>query len=347
MSVEIAARLQQRIDELGLRLDVPGRLVAVIGDSPWVVPGLIEFRGVLHQSGVVYLREMTMESLASRVPSDRMGSESLLVLGPRITERSAALLRKLKINYLDEAGNASIRFDTVLIDVRGRRPAVKPSLAKGSSDKRSGAVNLFSTKRAQVIFVLLQWPELANTQVRIIAHAAQVSLGQVHDTLSLLQELGYLDSVSSSSRRLRRTSELLDLWASSYASGLRSSVSLYELEGSSPDFQQGLDWRIFVSGEAAVPEYLRPETLTLYIEKPSAKELIVANRWRSGPNPNVFLQRRFWNDPHEEETPFSNSSKVLPAPAVLVYADLLASSDSRQKNVAQLFREENVELRKL
>ena len=45
----------------------------------------------------------------------------LLVIGPRVHESSARTLRARGIWYLDRAGNAFMRDDDLLIDIRGRR----------------------------------------------------------------------------------------------------------------------------------------------------------------------------------------------------------------------------------
>lgn len=54
---------------------------------------------------------------------------------------------------------------------------------------------------------------------------------------------------------------------------------------------------------------------------------------RNEEHPNIFLRRQFWCAPHEPEKP-----GVHEAPWLLVYADLLASNDSRQCEAAQQIR---------
>lgn len=88
------------------------------------------------------------------------------------------------MQYLDAAGNAWIQFGDVLIDVRGRpRPVDAP--------RTPGSGNLFSVGRDQVVMALLAWPHRWEAPQRDVAAAAGVSLGQAHNTLTLLAQAEY------------------------------------------------------------------------------------------------------------------------------------------------------------
>ena len=143
-----------------------------------------------------------------------------LVFTTFVSARSADTFRRAGVQYLDTAGNAWVHFGDVLIDVRGRP---RPERTTGRP-RRSG--NLFSTGRAQVIFALLTWPHLWDAPQRDLARAAGVSLGQAHNTLALLADAGY----ASAQRDAART-DLLELWAAAFPTGLAQRLTLATYRG--------------------------------------------------------------------------------------------------------------------
>lgn len=341
MQDDVAAIFLKRLDELGLRLRSSPSLDNL--SEGLLAPGVLDYQDSSTTCEVLYTKNMTASSLA-RGQTATGGGAVLFVVGTRITERSAEVFRQLGVNYLDQAGNASIRFGSVLIDVRGRRTFAITSPNQSLDRGQAASVNLFSVKRAQVIFALLSWPGLVESPLRTIARVAHVSLGQVQDTLNLLQTRHYVDHSGTGPRKLLRTSELSELWAHSYQSGLGASLELLALEGSieSPAGFQGTP--IYVSGESAVPQHLRPTSLTLYVDE-TPRKLIVANRWRSSPTPNILMRQKFWEEPEGNEPQMVGP--YLQVPQLLVYADLLSTNEPRQREVAEQLRTSNAELQRL
>ena len=245
---------------------------------------------------------------------------------PRTTEG----FRRLGVQYLDTAGNAWVRFGDVLIDVRGRpRPerTTRPARLSG---------NLFSTGRAQVTFALIAWPRLWDAPQRDLARAAGVSLGQAHNTLRLLAEAGY-----EGERPRRGQTELLDLWAAAFPTGLSQRLTIARYRGDVEQFKtsQSKDV-VWLSGEQAVTDVLRPTSMTLYVRELDPR-LAVVNRWRSDGESNIVVRRKFWNAPEDGSAP---QAGVHRAPWPLVYADLLASDDARVRGVAKEWKDRNAGL---
>ncbi|MGI8392756.1 type IV toxin-antitoxin system AbiEi family antitoxin [Leucobacter sp. W1038] len=327
MDEQLARELAERFDEFGLRFLEPIDLTEI---SPReTVPVTLSHEQGRAAYRVGYADTLIVSSLDWAKPHF-LGNERLLLLGPRVTERSAEMFRQLGINYLDAAGNAFITFDGVRIDVRGRRPQA-PVLA-GLPRLTRGGVNLFSAKRSQVIFAILSWPELLESPIREIARTAGVSLGQAQETLELLTQYGFLDDRRQLVRSQR--DRLIDQWATAFPTSLGVEAKTGRFSGQWQGFEPG-GTMVFVSGEAAVPGLLRPETVVLYTDE-FPTELIRANRWRRNEaQPNIFLRRQFWQSPDAPTGP-----GVHEAPWLLVYADLLASNDSRQRDAAEQFREQ-------
>lgn len=327
MDDQLARTFAERFDEFGLRfLDAID--LTEIPHSDTVLMMLSHEQGrATYRVG--YAETLTL-SAADWVKAHFVGDERLLLLGPRVTERSAEMFRQLRINYLDAAGNAFISFDGVHIDVRGRR-AQEPT-GIGVPRLTRGGVNLFSAKRSQVIFAVLSWPELLERPVREIADAAGVSLGQAQETLELLTQYRFLDD----RRRFQksRREQLIDQWASAFPMGLGADSKTGRFSGDWGNFDPG-QAAVYVSGEAGVPTLLRPETAVLYTED-FPTELIRTHRWRRNEaRPNLFFRHQFWR-------PLTASARpgVYQAPWLLVYADLLAANDSRQREAAEQLREQ-------
>ncbi|GAB2833028.1 type IV toxin-antitoxin system AbiEi family antitoxin [Microbacterium insulae] len=334
---ETAVTLLTRLDEYGLRV-YSGYSESPISD---LEPGIPERATVAHERGkremtLLYAPTMTMTDIG-RFGSDFLTPRSSLVMGTRINERSADMFRRHGVNFLDEAGNAYVDFEGVHIDVRGRRNESKPA-AKEFSGIRS--TNLFSTKRSQVIFALMTWPDLLSAPLRSLAHTAGVSLGQAQETLTLLQEANFVSDTVD--RKLYRGKELFDQWTAAYPTGLGAPSRVRGFSGEVQQLDTDGESSLVVSGEAAVPNQLRPQTLTVYVDRLSPR-MIAANRWRTDREPNIFVRTRFWRDPAGDPLP----GTITLAPPTLIYADLLASGDGRQAEVAEQLRQSDDRLQRL
>jgi hypothetical protein len=253
-----------------------------------------------------------------------------LILARSITERAAEVLRARDIDYLDEAGNAHLAWDDVLIDVRGRRVPERPRSAYSPRGRKA-----FGRAGLQVGFALLSWPHLAAAPLRRLASVSGVSLGSTKMIVDDLSTAGYLYEVAGK-RRLTGTGELLSRWSEAYSITLAPALALGEF--SVPDISW---WRtaeeeltgagVQVGGEAAaslLDPRLVPASLTLYAEEiPLA--LVGRHRLaRANGLGNVSIRRRFWAMPGD--------AWIVPTP--LVYADLLASGDPRQREHADRIR---------
>lgn len=323
------ASFEARLDDLGVTVKVASALPARHGIQ---VANVRLRRGASSQEyNLVYAPSVRVADTgrAEDVELPR------LVFTTFLAPKSAEAFRRAGVQYLDNAGNAWIRFGDVLVDVRGQH---RPASAERPA--RTTAGNLFSTGRAQVALALLAWPQLWEAPQRELAHAAGVSLGQTHNTLTLLTEAGY----GPDRARPGRT-ELLDLWAAAFPTGLAQKLTLATYRGSVDSVKKVhaedgvfLAGEVLLSGEAAARELLRPASLTIYVEKLDP-QLPIRNRWRSDGPPNIVVRRKFWTTPkdatYDHDGPLTG---LRNAPWPLVYADLLASDDPRAQGAAKEWR---------
>ncbi|BBH66272.1 hypothetical protein ACTI_29570 [Actinoplanes sp. OR16] len=282
---------------------------------------------------VVVMPQMTMSSLAHR--RHAKGSLPVLLIGDRVSPRSAAGFRLADVQFIDTLGNAFITFGPVFIEIEGR---TKPSHAGPKITSESARAerpnNLFSAGRAQLVLALLAWPELAQSGIRSLARAAGVSLGTAQGAVT---ELGSAGLLTRSEENFIPSERLLEYWAAAYPSGLGRRVRLAEYHGD-PGQPLRSNQPIFLSSESAEGvDIARPATLTAYVSALDPK-LPILNRWSASPDlvSNVFIRQKFWISPrpHEEDP----EGRQQNAPWPLVYADLLSTGDARLAEVAEKWR---------
>lgn len=313
----------ERLGELGLR----GEVLAVEHAEPAerhrvdAVLRLTAGSGATRTYGVEIKPRLTPELATSLNLSTRFPA---LLVTTYISEPVAERLRALGIDYVDTAGNAHLAWDDVLVDVRGRRnPAVPRSRTSPSGAGAFGRAGL------RVVFVILSWPDMAAQPYRVLAGASGASLGTVKAVIDELTGAGYLYA-GAEGRRLARGGELLDHWSEAYSINLHAALALGEFSVDDlswwPDSESEMrSLGIQVGGEAGaglIDPHLRPASLTLYAEQLPARFIGRHRLVRAEDRGNVHIRERFWHGPEPD-------AWTVPSP--LIYADLLASGDPRQR----------------
>lgn len=253
----------------------------------------------------------------------------LLVASSQISDRTADALAATDVDYIDSMGNAHLAFGPVFVHTRGQRRLAAAPI------RLPTRANLFSAKRMQVLFVLLAWPDLADKPVRRIATSAGTSVGITQSTLEIMQDAGFLLSGS-----LHRRDELLDLWAAAYRGSLLPKLEQSSFSGSIEGWSPPSGY--LISGESAVELIRSPQTLTLYIERFELAEAIRSG-WQKSDAPNIYVRRKFWKEPDwAAPTDHHSVFGASTAPPVMIYADLLASKEPRQAEVARMLRKDRL-----
>ncbi|NCD20183.1 MAG: hypothetical protein EOL89_09390 [Actinobacteria bacterium] len=264
-----------------------------------------------------------------------------VVVAPFVNDLAADVLRARGIDFADCAGNVHLRRPGFLIDVRGRR---RPERAVPVHPRDEPPLVEAPASSLKVAFALVCRPELAAAPMREIATAAGTSLGSLPRAMESLEAGGFLLRGDRANRKLIRREDLATLWVEVFATRLRPRLRGTFFTPSSPRWWEGVpaEEGLAFSGEVGawlLDGYLRPSGALAYV---TGDPRLAAARHRLRPDPaagTVELRERFWHFAWEPGPPV--------APALLVYADLIATAEPRVVEAAHHLREENDELRRL
>jgi hypothetical protein len=273
-----------------------------------------------------------------------------LLIAEYIDPQFADELRRQNLFFIDLAGNAYLKGEGLLIWVTGRKDILR---IRTERDTRRA----FRPTGLRVIFALLCRPELVEKNYRTLAAAADVALGTVQWVMRDLREEGYIVARGRKERRLVELERLLNEWALGYARDLRQRLLFGRYEAKNFDAWRNLEltpYKAVWGGEAAaalLTGYLKPETLTLWVEQ-IAPRLVTALGLKEAERGPVEIREQFWKsslldaDPHYDDL-FQPDRDVrrleVPrevAPPVLVYAELLALGEARALETAEQIRHE-------
>lgn len=142
-------------------------------------------------------------------------------------------------------------------------------------------------------------------------------------------------------RSLHRRDELIDLWTAAYRGAVIPKIRETSFAGDIASWSPPPGWQ--VSGESAIETLRQPQTLTIYV-KNFDPIVAIQNGWHKSNDPNIEIRRKFWDEPAWATAPeqygaFTESA----APPLMVCADLLASREPRQSDVAALRRDQLVD----
>lgn len=257
----------------------------------------------------------------------------LVITMPRLTPRGAGILRRRGLNAVDVEGNATIRLPGLVIQVEGRR---------GSADQRSVAPRgRWGPAGVRALLVILARPGMAGDwRVRDLAEASSVSVGSAQTVLARLRRERYLDDDG-----LHRGGQLLDQWVGDFAADSAAHRVLGRFEYR-PAWWHGHEDVLATAGASLGGESaaqamglpLRGGTSVMYVAKPSAlRDVVKAARLRRDATGGIIARGRWWQ----------SFDATWLAPSPLVYADLLASDEPRQMEVAEELRTADAILRRL
>jgi hypothetical protein len=258
---------------------------------------------------------------------DRYGKQGLVV-APYLTAELANYCREIDLQFIDAAGNAYLQGPGMFVHVRGERP---PALDKATTAPKGAG----TPTALRVIFALLCKPELLNAPYRDIAAAAGVALGTIGWVFFDLEKRGYVvGGKEKGDRKFVDAIKLAKEWVTNYAIRLRPKLAARKFRAMNPNWWRTAQLKKYNAvwgGEVAADRLTgnrEPGTFTIYLPDDPG-EFVLENRLRADPNGDIELLQKFW---HFE--PRMNYDDSL-APPLLVYADLMATLDTRNHDTAK------------
>lgn len=253
-----------------------------------------------------------------------------------ITPQMAERLKEMDIPYLDTAGNVYLKTPKNFIYVTGRK---KPEQLIQQGNNRA-----FRAAGLKVIFTLMTLPGQLKAPTREIADNAGVANGTVGNVLKDLEKLGFIYRSKNKGLVLEKKDRLIDNWVEAYPRELRPQLKAQRFNIQYPDWWKELTYdywqkyQMWLGGEPAaaiLTKYLYPEKITVY-GRPDFKKLaqVVGQPMRDAKG-NFELLEPFWNF----ETEALDEVHRF-CPPLLIYADLVATGDVRNIEVANMIREQ-------
>jgi hypothetical protein len=272
---------------------------------------------------------------------DRFQRPGLLV-GPRITPETADKCRELDVQFIDANGNAYLHAPGLYVLVKGQRAKANEDFGGAAIDAPRGG----TATALRVVFVLLCWPRLINAPYREIIQAAGVALGAVGWVFFDLNARGYTTgSQKKDDRRLLERKRLIDEWVINFPIKLRPKLNTRRFHATDPDWWRKVDIARYGAqwgGEVAADKltnHLRPNTQTIYMQPEginrNLQKIVVENKLRAAMDGEIEILEAFWDFPPDQAMPDI-------VPPLLVYADLLATMDPRNFEIARMIYEKRI-----
>lgn len=287
------------------------------------------FEGKIHRYAVEIRAVDRVDRLALIPVKYKTGLAGKLLAAPYITPELAERCRALGTQFIDTAGNAYLKAEGMHIFITGqKRPLNAMPAAKDRATTATGM---------RVVFALLCRPDLLNAPYRDIAAAAGVALGTVGWVFFALQERGQLLIDKRKKRQFVDIKLVIEEWARNYPVRLRPKLAAQRFHA--PDTYwwktTGIEkYAALFGGEIAgdiLTKYREPGEALIYAEG-DPTHLIIDNHLKADPKGEVEILEKFWHF----DAP-TNEPRVVPP--LLVYADLMATQDPRNHEVAKLVYE--------
>lgn len=258
--------------------------------------------------------------------------QQVLLITQYINPQLSAELTSKGINYLDCVGNCLFRYTK-----KGSLIFQISNQGRKKTEQKIKKYPVFQDAGLKVVFYLLQDIGNIKKPYREIKEQTGVSLGSVKNVLDELARRGFVYETKNG-RIIKDKKQLLDLWVSNYNETLKPKLFLGNMAFRTEDkrnqwdnmkLPQGMAW----GGEPAsnlMNGYLQPGSFDIYTELPAA-HLMRTGAVKQDANGEIHLYNKFWAWK-------TNDGKV---PAILIYADLMGSGNSRCLEVAQrIFEDE-------
>jgi len=278
------------------------------------------------------IREQNLAAILNRMGKN--AAEWLLVC-QYIPKPLKEKLKNQGINYLEATGNCFISKDGLFFYINDKAVTRQRQPAEGKLWNQAGLKFLFG--------VLIK-PELLNTNYRQIARETNVALGNIGAFIVELKEEGFLKEGLENGRPmlfLENKEQLHRKWVELFNAVLKPKLKLGRfrlIDNNVLTNWKDIPNRQFYWGAepagALMTDFLQPEIFTIY-SKENKTEIMKQLRLVPDKNGNVEMMHIFW----EIAMPDFLDRKNKTVPPLLVYAELITSLDSRNRETAERIKQ--------
>lgn len=268
-----------------------------------------------------------------------------IILLDYATEEIADLLKEKNIDFIDAAGNSFINASGLKISVKGR-DALKQPVEKRRSFQKEGL---------KLVFAFLTSPHILTESYRSISQKTGISLATISHVINELKEDKYLFEGHGGKYQLHFLKRLITKWAMSYVEVLRPQIHrgyFRMIEGKPEDIEFHKNDKLLLGGEFGACYFnhsLIPEKLTIYTSE-RLSSLISTYKFvpvgvNNGSNRDIELLTPFWiptSGKSEKETNQTQLQQALTVDPILIYADLIHSTNYRNVETAENLLENEI-----
>ena len=300
------------------------------GDAIIVIADDFEF--VANAKSTITTGNKTTTFLLLRSNSDESGLPAIIVT-EYIPSEIAKEYVAGGVNYLDIAGNCSIKDKNLIIQIEGKK---RERIARANQPRA------FQEAGIKIIFHLLANPGNIHLTYRELAQLANVSLGSVGSVIQELIELNFI-LIAGKKKVLKNMQLLLERWVTAYHDVLRPRLLQKKMRFANPE--QLYNWeKIPVQhadgivrwggepGASILTNRLSPELFTIYTNE-SWQSLIHDLEIVPADEGEIEVLKMFW----EEKEDYREEGYF--APPLIIYADLMGSRFGRNIETAKIILE--------
>lgn len=269
-----------------------------------------------------------------------------LLVADYLNPNIAKTLKDNNVQYMDVCGNSYLNLPPIYVHISGQKPVPETKQAKNK---------LFDTSGLKLIYGFLCDEALVNASYREISEKTGVALGAIGKLLIDLQEAGYLLNRNElKGHGLINRRKLLDRWVEAYPEKLKPKLFMGEFISDNVNWWKNIEiekYDAYWSGEVAAAKYtnyLKPQVTTIYVSEKSGSKLFAAARLRKANNATenmdglVKIYRPFWPETHTQNHEYPNDLRTDSVHPILIYADLIASADSRNLETARMLYDSTI-----
>lgn len=327
--------IEEAVREFNARNDHAQVKLTLIGyeiEHKWGATVALEAPGIKKRFNVECKKHVNTQTLGTIVARLKEMPGQPILAADYINTAIAEKLRDMDVQFLDTAGNAYLREPPLYIYVTGNKP-------KQIAEKQP--MRLFHPQGLKVLFALICNPKMAARPLREIGKYTGVNHATVRNVLTHLERLGNIYEHGAKERRLVNIKTLIDQWVMQYPVNLRPKLFIARYKATTAEGWHAIDMKGFKAywgGEVAadtLTDYLKPATATIYIYDDAFK-FVIKNRLVEDPQGNIELLKAFWSEE------LNQPARGAIVPALMIYADLLASGEPRNIETAKIVYEKEL-----